>query len=83
MYGCSIEGLQSGVLLDVGAGHAGVLERIGDSRILLSLYDQPALVVVLVEQLEYGREVYAAFRVAGNGEYAFRNRTEEALEFSA
>lgn len=64
MYGCSIEGLQSGVLLDVGAGHACVLERICDSRILLSLYDQPALVVVLVEQLEYGREVYAAFRIA-------------------
>ena len=67
------------MLLDVGAGHAGVLERICDSRILLSLYDQPALVVVLVEQLEYGREVYAALRVARYGEHALRNGAEEAL----
>ena len=56
--------LEAGLLGDVAARHACHLKRICLGRVLLCLDNQPALVVVLIQQLEYGREVYAAFRIA-------------------
>lgn len=74
--------IMDGHIDELAAGARCVLERICDGRVLLCFNDQPALVVVLVEQLEYGREVYAALRVARYGEHALRNGAEEALVLS-
>ena len=62
-----VSGLEEGSL-KVGARLAGVLQGVGDGRVLLGLHQDPLGVAVVHEELVGDGEVDCA--VAGDGEHA-------------